>query len=197
MITSRNEKQLRTSLAVFGCLIASMGISRPAAAASITFTTSSATVSGSNGSTVGFGYTIVNNTADFYQPTSLNAGSFSIGTPNSIFDYPEVAPNTTVTESFTTVTGASCPTPDCGLFEIKLTGMAGQSNSGVFDISGELFADQAETMDLGAAPELSQSYGVTVTSSTVTPEPSYFLVFCSILTGLFLARKTLKISRQD
>jgi len=183
---------LRTSFSILGCWAALLlGFSHVASAAGVTFTISSPTISGPTGSTVGFGYTITNTTNNYFQAESLNAGAFPAGfaVPNfSIFDFPEVAPNSTVTEAFSTVTSAACPTPDCGLFEVLLTGSTGQSVSGTVTISGEFFANLNETNDLGAAPDLSQSYSVAISN---VPEPSSLLIVPALSFLLFVGSKKL------
>ena len=52
----------------------------------------SGNVSGPPGSTVGWGYTITNNSSDRIQTQNITAGVFLDGTPNVIFDFPAVAP---------------------------------------------------------------------------------------------------------
>ena len=76
--------------AIFTCGLGVVFISSPAFADLITLDLIPATgnVEGSPGSTVGWGYTITNNSADWLQPESLNTDVFLNGTPNSVFDFP-------------------------------------------------------------------------------------------------------------
>ncbi len=146
-----------------------------------------ADISGPPGSTVGWGYTITNNTSNWLETLSLDAGSFTDGTPNLIFDFPNVGPNSSMTEDFTPVSTASCSSPHCGLYEFTWDSTASSSdvNSGAFIVSSEYFSgDPANpaSNDLGPAPDASASYSVSVSSSTaVTPEPATLLL---VLTGL-------------
>ena len=90
-------------------------------------------ISGSPGSTVGWGYTIVNNsTSDWLVTTALSAGTFSNGLPQSLFDFPVVAPLSTVTQQFNMDTGN-------GLFQISwdISAVVGSQNSGSFGLSAE------------------------------------------------------------
>jgi hypothetical protein len=73
-------------------------------------------IQGNPGDTIGWGY-ITNNSADFLLPLTLDAGPFPSGfTPLNIFDFPEVAPNSTVTLDFSTIVTGTCPSPPCGIY---------------------------------------------------------------------------------
>jgi len=130
---------------------------------------------GPAGSTLGWGYTITNDTSNFLQPLSLNAGIFAKSTPSDIFDFPTVAPNASVTLAFSPVATGSCGTPPCGLYDLTWDPAAvpGFSVNGVFTISSEFFDAPPDSggNDLGPAPDLSAPYKATV-SSVAAPEPS-------------------------
>jgi len=152
----------------------------------------SGSISGLPGSTVGWGYTITNNTAEWIQTLNLSADSFLNGTPNNIFDFPAVAPTSSVTLDFSLVATASCPAPPCGLYELTwdATAPAGFVNSGMFTVSSDYFdQDPANpgAVDLGPAPDASASYSASVPSSSV-PEPSGFLLLLTALAGTALWR---------
>ena len=162
-------------------------------AASLTLTLiSSSSVSGPAGSTVGWGYKIVNNTSDWVETLNLTADVFTNGTPNSIFDFPVIAPFSTLTEGFTTVSEPGCPTPDCGLFEFMWASNPpiGSTNSGTFTITSELFATSPLTdpnaIDLGPAPNLTAAYSASVTAG---PEPGTAVLLLFGVAGLTLRRK--------
>jgi hypothetical protein len=87
------------------------------------------TIQGDAGSTIGWGYTITNNDpVNFLVFTNLNAGAFSFGSPLAIFDFPVVAPNTTVSETFAPDTS--------GLYQLTWDADAPAlfANSGVFEL---------------------------------------------------------------
>jgi len=141
----------------------------------------------SAGSTVGYGYTITNNTKFFYQATSLATDSFVFGTPNLIFDFPEVLPNSSVTVLFSQTPNASCATPDCGALEVTLAGAPGAVDSGLFTLSGEFYSDFNETIDAGAAPDATAPYSVGVAASpTSIPEPSSLGLCLMVLLGVLI-----------
>ena len=158
---------------LFGFLVAVFA-AQSAIADSIIFTPipSGPTLS-SAGSIVGYGYTITNNTNLFYQPTSLSTDSFSFGTSNLIFDFPEVLPDSTVTLLFSQTLNNSCLAPDCGALEVTLAGDPGSVDSGVFTLSGEFYSDFNETIDAGVATDVTAPYSVGVAAPlTGAPEPS-------------------------
>jgi hypothetical protein len=184
------EKTLRlTSVAVALVLLLLDG---SVFASDITLTLIPATgdVSGSAGSTVGWGYTISNNTPNWLEPLSLSAGSFSDGTPNLIFNYPDIGPNSSVAEDFSLVTTPSCSSPPCGLYEFAWASNApaGTVNSGAFVVSSDYFSGNPAnptSTDLGAAPDASADYSASVSSAvTVTPEPGTLLLLVTGIWGL-------------
>src|ERR1700733_5376496 len=101
----------------------------------VTLLPSTGDVSGPAGSLVGWGYSITNqSTTDWFLATNLNSDSFSNGTPNLLFDFPEVAPGATVTEAFDSVNGN-------GMFELLWdpSPPVGFVNSGDFTLSGQWY----------------------------------------------------------
>jgi hypothetical protein len=146
---------------------------------------------------VGFGYSITNNTSYFYQPMNISTNAYVDGIPNLIFDFPEVLPNTTVTENFTQTASATCPTPDCGLVEVVLAGPPGPSDTGVVTLSGEYYADFNETQDLGAAPTLQAGYSVWVVQvSSAAPEPSSMALVSAALLAACAVRRKIFVQRR-
>ena len=62
-------------------------------------------IAGLAGSTIGWGYSIENESTTLWLVTStLNSGSFDHGTPDLLFDFPILAPGQTVTVPFNAVT---------------------------------------------------------------------------------------------
>ena len=153
-----------------------------------TFTAVPADVSGPAGSTVGWGYSITNqSTADWLVPTDLSAGVFENGTPESLFDFPAVAPGVTVTVDFD-----FDPVSPVGLYELTwdATAPAGFVDSGSFDLQAEWWDNDpaANGNLLGDAPEVSAAYSATVSGSLSVPEPSS-LGLCVLIAGLVSAKK--------
>jgi hypothetical protein len=161
-----------------------------AAAQTITLTpTPASSQSGTAGTTLGWGYTITNNTADYYQPEALDLTPMANDTPNILFDFPTVAPGSSVSEVFNAVTGT-------GLVEILLGGAAGTVDTATLTMIGELFADGALTQDLGAAPNVAAAITATTTGATGVPEghplPFMMLAFGAIVCCFY---KRLKANR--
>ncbi|HEY3825271.1 MAG TPA: thioredoxin domain-containing protein [Bryobacteraceae bacterium] len=142
-------------------------------------------VSGPAGSTVGWGYSITNDSAtDWLLTINLNSDSFANGAASSLFDFPEVAPGATVTETFD-------PINSIGLFELTWDPDAPSSfiNSGNFVLSAQWY--DGDPFDGGNfiadAPDTNAGYSATV-SSSVTPEPVLFPVIVAVLAALLTLR---------
>jgi len=168
---------------------------------SITLTLIPATgnVSGPAGSTVGWGYTITNNTAEWIQAMNISSDPFQNGTPNVIFDFPAVAPDSSVTLDFSLVTTAECAFPPCGMYELTWdsTAPGGFANNGTFTVSSDFYDQNPANpgaVDLGPAPDASAAYSASVTSSAV-PEPSSLLLLVSGLGVGALVLRNIKLWR--
>jgi hypothetical protein len=158
----------------------------------LTLVPASGSVAGPPGSTVGWGYTITNNTAEWIQTMSLSSDPFLGGTPNQIFDFPAVDPDSSVTLNFSLTATASCAFPPCGLYELTWDSMApqGLTTGGTFTIASDFFSAQPGTpgaTDLGPAPDENAAYSATVSSTTVIPEPSSLILLLTCL-GVLLLR---------
>jgi len=125
-------------------------------------------VSGPAGLTLtGWGYSIHNESSSLWLVTTgLSSGTFLHATPKLLFDFPDVAPGTTVTVPYNPVTPA-------GLFEILWDTNAppGFVNSGTFDLSSQWWnGDPLKGGTLvSIAPGASQPYSA---SLSTTPEPA-------------------------
>lgn len=151
-------------------------VSRSAHADSFTFSPMPANgnISGPAGSTVGWGYSIANqSSSDWLVTTDLTADPFLHGTPELLFNFPSIAPGQTVTESF----NSTIPT---GLYELAWdsNAPASFSNSGDFVLSAEWWT--GDPLSGGAfitdAPDASDPYSATVGGSSAVPEPSSLLL---------------------
>jgi len=150
-------------------------------------------VTGIAGSTVGWGYSITNNSdTDWFVPTALNPdSSFSNGTPTLLFDFPDLAPDTTASETFDPVNGI-------GLYEFAWDASApeGFINSGNFVLSGEWWDGDplnggnfiADAIDTSTA--YSASVGSIATGST--PEPSSIVMMLAGWGAVCVSRRLYK-----
>jgi hypothetical protein len=141
-----------------------------------TFTTSPAggSISGVAGSTIGWGYSITNQSAtDWLVTTNLNAGLFINCSPNSgLFDFPIIAPGTKATEAFNLAASL-------GLFDLAWNPGApvGFGNSGQFTLSAEWWSGNplAGGTFIADAVDQNAAYSATVSAPVVSsgaPEPS-------------------------
>src|SRR5580698_1849279 len=98
-------------------------------------------ISGAQGQTVGWGYSITNNsTTDWLGTLNLSVASpFQNGFFTFIFDFPVIAPGATATESF----DQSVPQ---GLYEFTwdVGAPVGFVNSGLFALQGGFYGDEAD-----------------------------------------------------
>ena len=146
---------------------------------------SSGAIDGPPGSTVGWGYTITNDSStDYLLLTSLNTTeAFQYGTPTDLFEDTLflLAPDQTVTGYFNATTGT-------GLFEFTWNSDAPLSftNSGDFDMSGVFCTDATLTNCSMLPPDQYAAYAV-----TATPEPSTILLLISGVVSFWFMKKKL------
>jgi len=165
----------------------------PSFSAPITLTLipSGGSVTGPAGSTVGWGYTLTNTTAEWIQPISLSSDPFQHGVPNPVFDFPAVAPNNSVTLDFSLTATASCGFPPCGLYELTWDSTAplGFTNTGIFTVASDFFSAEPGTpgaADLGPAPDATAAYSAT---ASLSPEPGTFALIGVTLACLGVVRR--------
>ncbi len=137
-------------------------------------------VSGAPGTTVGWGYSITNNSTDYLVTTAINSDIFANGMPFALFDFPAIAPNNTVTEAF--VANIS------GLYQLTWDNNApvGLSNAGLFVLSADFYSGDplAGGTFLSSADDTFAAYSATVMTPSSVPEPSSFAL---LSLGLALA----------
>lgn len=127
-------------------------------------------IQGTPGSTIGWGYTIENQSSTLWLvTTALDSGVFQHGSPSVVFDFPDVAPGETVTVAFDAVLSA-------GLQSLLWDASApiGFINSGNFILSAEWW--DGDPFDPGSAFQSSADsqsvpYSASVSAPAV-PEPA-------------------------
>ena len=124
----------------------------------------SGTIAGGPGQTVGWGYSIENQSTTHWLVTSgLAPSSFQFGTPELLFDFPILAPGSSVSTPFDAGTST-------GLLTLTWDASAplGSVESGIFLVSAEWWIGDplAGGQFAFAASPLSQSY-----QATVVPDP--------------------------
>lgn len=176
-------------LVIAFCLL--LSLSPPIYADTYTFSTlpASGDLSSPAGSTVGWGYSISNQSlTDWLVTIGLSSGVFLNGTPNTLFDFPILAPNSSLSTSFDA-------TNNLGLYQFTwdTTAPAGFVNSGDFVLSAEWWTGDpsAGGSFLSTALDQSSPYSVNVPSQTPAPvpEPSTLSLFVVGMGGLYLLRR--------
>jgi hypothetical protein len=129
-------------------------------------------ISGEPGSTIGWGYSITNVSADWLVLSSINHDPFASATPDtSLFDFPILAPGATMLG---------------GLFQITWDALApiGLVERGSVILSAEFW--DGDPLDLSApgsflslADDQSAAFTATVTGPTPVPEPGTLLLMGS------------------
>lgn len=152
-------------------------------------------ISGVAGSTIGWGYTITNQSAtNWLVLAGLSAGSFANATPDaSLFTFPIIAPGATFAVVYNPITLE-------GLFQIMWDANApvGFTNIGVFVLSAEFWdADplaQANANFVSLALDQSAGYSATVAAPPTTPipEPATLLLTGIGAAGILLRRRRCK-----
>jgi hypothetical protein len=177
------------------CVSLALGVllaARAARADSLTFTVLPPDVSGPAGSTVGWGYSITNNsTTDYLDISGIDSDLFlaTDGTPDaSIFNFPNVAPGQTVTQVYD-------PADGLGLFQFTWNAglPAGTMETGVFTLYGA-FCDTSDPtcVDDGSVPQgtlATAAYSATVSAGMTVPEPASLLLLSMGLGAVAFCRR--------
>ncbi len=132
-------------------------------------------ISGPAGSTIGWGFTVTNDSPDTLILYNVSADLFQDATPDAgIFPFPEVDPESSLT--FDYIAGSQ------GLYELTWDAGApiGFTNSGTFVVNA-LWCDDTGCTN---APDQSLDYSATVTGTSNVPEPA---TICLLGAGIALA----------
>jgi hypothetical protein len=185
------------SLSAIGILLLS---SVTASADSMTYAFStdppSGNIMGTDDSTIGWGYSIINNSlTDWLVTTNLASDPFADGIPvASLFDFPIIAPGATASLAYD-------PAAATGLFSLTWNADApiGFTNSGVFTLdaewwTGDPFAGGSFIQD---AAEGTAAYSATVSSPSSVPEPNIFFVLTTVLMALFICHRRIRTSNSS
>lgn len=182
-----NRICMRIGLTLAFALMSSSGL---ADSLQFTLIPASGNISGVPGSTIGWGYSITNQSAaDWLVTTDLASDPFLHGTPSLLFDFPDIGPGQTVTETFNPLTGT-------GLYEMTWDTNVppGFSNSGDFVLTAQWFdADPANGGNFIAnATDTTAVY----LAMNALPEPStWVLVVCGLI-GIFGPMRRRRAARQ-
>jgi len=191
------RKWIRAAISLAGVVAAMIGTGELCRAQdSLTFDLIPLTgnVAGLPASTVGWGYSITNNSStDWLLTTNMVSDSFLYGTPTLLFDFPEVAPGATVTESFD-------PVGLTGLYEDVLgaSSPGGSTDSGNFVLSAQWYDGDPFNGGnyIADAPDTNAAYSATVTGSSA-PEPASLFLIVSGLVAFGIVRLALRNGEAD
>ena len=150
-------------------------------------------IAGLPGSTVGWGYSIENQSSSLWLiTTGLDGGTFQHGTPSSIFDFPDVGPGQMVTVPFNATTST-------GLYQLiwDATAPAGFVNKGTFLLEAEWWdaSPQNGGKTVMSAPNDTQFYTATVTSPVPEPATISVVAFSLLLLGIGTIRHRRELQR--
>ena len=112
----------------------------------------SGNIAGPPGATVGWGYSLDNeSTSDWLVTSDLQAGTFLDGSPSSLFDFPDLGPGESVIVPFDPVAGT-------GLYELTWEGSApiGFTNTGAFELDAQWWT--GDPLDGGAFIEIGRAH---------------------------------------
>jgi hypothetical protein len=150
-----------------------------------------ATITGTAGSKIGWGYTVTDNSADEWLIfTDLNADPFASATPAILFDFPILSPGATVTREYDS-------TLRTGLLELTLNNvlLSQVTNTGNFVLgaqwwsgdpfSGGTYIEDADPVVVGYTA---------IASPASVPEPATGLLVGGVLSALLWRRRRAKHS---
>jgi len=146
----------------------------------LTLIPSSGNIAGPAGSTLGWGYTIANNSSNTLVLTGISADPFLNASPSAfVFDFPIIGPNASVTTFYST--GLA------GLYELTWdpTAPGGFVNSGTFLLNAD-WCDAAGGCLV--APDATANYTATVLPGAAVPEPTTLVLLLTGIAGIALRR---------
>jgi hypothetical protein len=151
-------------------------------------------VQGASGSTVGWGYTLHNESSSLWLiTTDLNAGTFLEATPTLLFDFPILAPGASVTEKFD-------PASSTGLYQMTWDAAVrpGFVNTGNFTLDAQWWTGDPLAGGHFASDAPTASAGYTATVPGAAPEPGTIGLMALGLSGLLaVARRRFGGSRPE
>jgi hypothetical protein len=156
---------------------------RPADADSIDFTATASAPVSSPGTTVGWSYSITNNTSNILVATGLDAGNFNpnsgIIDTGSLFDFPIIAPDSMVAQPYD-------PINFTGLaqFTWSVTAPPGTVESGQFFL--DLYTSDANGDPLAFFGTFNTPFSISTPNIIPAPEPGSLILLASGLLGLLL-----------
>jgi hypothetical protein len=148
----------------------------------------SGNISGPPGSTVGWGYSLDNESGtDWLVTSDLQAGSFLDGSPNPLFDFPDLGPGESETVPFDPVAGA-------GLFELTWDGSAavGFTNVGTFELDAQWWSGDPLNGGTFIADALATDINYSAVVTSPVPEPSSSIPFVIVLGTIGLLKRRVR-----
>jgi hypothetical protein len=177
--------KLPVSLAVALWLLCATNASAGPLTFSFSLLPSDGAISGDAGSTIGWGYTITNDSDSWLEIFNLGSGPFQFATPDSsIFDFPILAPGATATVAYDAATLS-------GLFQLTwdATAPLGFTNVGQFVLLGQFYDGDPFGGGNLLDGVFEQFASYTATTTNPVPEPGTLLLLGSGAAGLLLRRR--------
>lgn len=184
---SMGRQKNRTTPTVFSWALLALALGQPCVVAdsfSFGLLPADGNVLGAPGSTVGWGYTIKNDSRDDWLiTTGLQSDTFYFGTPLPIFDFPDLAPGQSISVPFDAIHST-------GLFELTWDRNApiGYTNFGYFTLNSQWWTGPPTDGGVFIRNARDASAGYSATVSGVPEAAGIFLVALGIV-GIFCASR--------